>query len=132
MTQTVLFNCDGETAAQVAVQALERRGFRVVRSFDLRSALSTHTDCDCPHHGTDQCTCQFVVLLVYSQAGAPVVVTAHSRDSQAEVQVVRDANTHPDAQLAEQVMTMLYEAALSVQPAPGQSIAVLQVGKEIA
>ncbi len=132
MTQTVLFNCDGETAAQVAVQALERRGFRVVRSFDLRSALSTHTDCDCPHHGTDQCTCQFVVLLVYAQAGAPVVVTAHSRDSQAEVQVVRDANTHPDAQLAEQVMTVLYEAALSVQPAPGQSIAVPQVGKEIA
>lgn len=132
MMQTVLFNCDGETAAQVAVQALERRGFRAVRSFDLRSALSTHTDCDCPHHGTDQCTCQFVVLLVYAQAGAPVVVTTHSFDREAEARFVQDANTHPDAQLIEQVMAVLYEAALSVRPAPGQPIAVLQVGKEIA
>jgi len=121
--ESILFDCNGETAAQAATEALARRGFRVVRSFDLRSALAplaAHADCECPHHGTAQCTCQFVVLLVYSDpsagsGGAPVVITTHSRDAQAQVQIVRDANSRPDARLVEQVMAALFEAALTVQ-----------------
>jgi hypothetical protein len=126
---------------------LTRRGFRVVRSFDLRSALApltAHVDCECPHHGTAKCTCQFVVLLVYGDpsaepalslskgsGGAPVVITTHSQDAQAQVQIVRptgtgeavrdlkavrdDANSRPDARLVEQVMAAMFEAALTVQ-----------------
>jgi hypothetical protein len=47
--------------------------------------------------------------------GAPVVITAHSRDAQAQVQVVHDANARPDPRLVEQVMAALFEAALTVQ-----------------
>ena len=125
--ESILFDCNGETAAQAATEALARRGFRVVRSFDLRSALAplaAHADCECPHHGTAQCTCQFVVLLVYGESGAPAVITTHSRDAQAHVQIVRptgmlrdDANSRPDARLVEQVMAALFEAALTVQAA---------------
>jgi hypothetical protein len=135
MNENILYDCNGETAAQAATETLTRRGFRVVRSFDLRSAMTTHADCECPHHGTAQCTCQFVVLLAYGDpsagsGGAPVVVTAHSRDAQAQVQLVRptgmlrdlkavrdDANSRPDPRLVEQVMAALFEAALSVQAA---------------
>ncbi len=134
MNESILYDCNGETAAQAATEALTRRGFRVVRSFDLRSALAplaAHADCECPHHGTAQCTCQFVVLLVYGDPSAgsgdaPVVITAHSRDAQAQVQIVRpmgtglkavrdDANSQPDPRLVEQVMAALFEAALTVQ-----------------
>ena len=138
MNESILYDCNGETAAQAATEALTRRGFRVVRSFDLRSALAplaAHADCECPHHGTAQCTCQFVVLLVYGDpstepalslskgsGGAPVVITAHSRDAQAQVQIVcptgmlrDDANSRPDARLVEQVMAALFEVALAVQ-----------------
>jgi len=138
MNENILYDCNGETAAQAATETLTRRGFRVVRSFDLRSALAplaAHADCECPHHGTAQCTCQFVVLLVYGDpsaepalslskgsGGAPVVITAHSRDAQAQVQIVRptgmlrdDANSRPDARLVEQVMAALFEAALTAQ-----------------
>ena len=126
MNDSILYDCNGETAAQAATEALTRRGFRVVRSFDLRSAMAAHADCECPHHGTAQCTCQFVVLLAYGESGAPVVMTAHSRDAQAQVQIVRptgtglkavrdDANSRPDARLVEQVMAALFEAALTVQ-----------------
>ena len=118
MTQGVRFNCDSETAARTATQTLAKRGLRVVRSFDLRSALATHAGCECPHHGSEQCTCQFLVLLIYGPAGAPVVVSAHSRDGQAEVQIVQDANAYPDARLAEQVMSSLIEAELGVQGDP--------------
>ena len=131
MNENILYDCNGETAAQAATEALTRRGFRVVRSFDLRSAMTTHADCECPHHGTAQCTCQFVVLLAYGDpstgsGGAPVVITAHSRDAQAQVQLVRptgtglkavrdDANSRPDPRLVEQVMAALFEAALTAQ-----------------
>jgi len=122
MNNSLLFDCNGETAAQAATDSLTRRDFRVVRSFDLRSAMAAHAGCECPHHGTAQCTCQFVVLLIYGDpsagsGGAPVVITAHSRDAQAQVQIVRptgmlrdDANSRPDPRLVEQVM-----AALTVQ-----------------
>jgi hypothetical protein len=139
--ESILYDCNGETAAQAATEAFTRRGLRVVRSFDLRSAMASHADCECPHHGTAQCTCQFVVLLVYGDpstepalslskgsGGAPVVMTAHSRDAQAQVQIVRptgmlrdlkavrdDANSQPDPRLVEQVMAALFEAALTVQ-----------------
>ena len=120
MNENILYDCNGETAAQAATETLTRRGFRVVRSFDLRSAMTTHADCECPHHGTAQCTCQFVVLLAYDDPstgseGAPVVITAHSRDAQAQVQLVRDANSRPDPRLVEQVMAALFEAALTAQ-----------------
>jgi hypothetical protein len=141
MNESILYDCNGETAARAATEALTRRGFRVVRSFDLRSAMATHADCECPHHGTAQCTCQFVVLLVYGDpstepalslskgsGGAPVVITAHSRDAQAQVQIVRptgtglkavrdDANSRPDPRLVEQVMAALFEAALTAPAA---------------
>ncbi len=135
MNENILYDCNGETAARAATEALTRRGFRVVRSFDLRSAMTTHADCECPHHGTAQCTCQFVVLLAYGapstepalslskgSGGAPVVITAHSRDAQAQVQLVRptgmlrdDTNSRPDPRLVEQVMAALFEAALTAQ-----------------
>ena len=121
MTQSVRFDCDSEMATQTATQSLAKLGLRVVRSFDLRSALATHAGCECPHHGSEQCTCQFLVLLVYGPAGAPVVVSAHSRDGQAELQIVQDANTYPDAGLADQVMSALVEAALSVQGDPNRA-----------
>ena len=145
--ESILYDCNGETAAQATTEALTRRGFRIIRSFDLRSAMAAHAGCECPHHGTAQCTCQFVVLLVYGDpstepalslskgsGGAPVVVTAHSRDVQAQVQIVRptgtglkavrdDANSRTDARLVEQVMAALFEAALTVQavlPSPAE------------
>ena len=131
MNNSLLFDCNGETATQAATEALTRYGFRVVRSFDLRSAMAAHADCECPHHGTTQCTCQFVVLLVYGDSstglgGAPVVITTHSRDAQAQVQIVRDADARPDARLIAQVMAVLFEAALALQaelPCPAEASA---------
>ena len=145
MDASILFDSDGETVTRAATAALTRRGLYVVRSFDLRSAMAAHAGCECPHHGTAQCTCQFVVLLVYGDPStreafgsaqdrvsgdAPVVVTAHSRDVQAQVQIVRptgmlrdDANSRPDPRLVEQVMAALFEAALTVQavlPSPAE------------
>ncbi|GIK37086.1 MAG: hypothetical protein BroJett011_09190 [Chloroflexota bacterium] len=112
MNDSILFNADSETAAQAVTALLTRQGYRVLRSFDLRSALAAHGDCACPYHGTTHCTCQFVVLLVYSAAAGPVVITAHSYDAQTRLRLVQDALTQPDPHLARQVMAALKETAL--------------------
>lgn len=130
MNDSVRFDSCGETAAQAATAALARHGFRVVRSFDLRSAMTAHADCECPYHGTAQCNCQFVVLLVYAEAGEPVVVTAHSHDAQARLQIVRpalgtcgdDVTARPDPRLAETVLAALVEAAVTLQAAPVEEV----------
>jgi hypothetical protein len=114
MNDSVLFNADSETTAQAVTAILTRQGYRVFRSFDLRSALVGHAECECPYHGTAHCTCQFVMLLVYSAATGPVVVTAHSHDAQARLRVVQDALTQPDPHLAGQVMAALREARLTL------------------
>ena len=131
MTDDLTFNSTGEAAARTATAALIRCGLRVVRSFDLRSARTSHADseasrwdCACPHHGTAQCACQFVVLLVYGDpstlplvagqvATAPLVLTLHSHDDRTSARIVRDAASLPDPRLAEQVMAALMEAALA-------------------
>lgn len=125
MNEGILFNSDSENTAQAVMAALARRGLYVVRSFDLRSALDQFGGCECPHHGTAQCNCQFVVLLVYGDpstgsgrdVGEPVVLTSHSRDGQTDARIVHDAVTVPDPRLAEQVMAALVEAAITLQAA---------------
>jgi hypothetical protein len=111
MQARIAFSADGETTTRSVTDALARRGFRVVRSFDLRSAVTGHHACACPHHGTAQCTCQYVVLLAYPQSGAPVVVTVHSCDTTAELQIVEDANAPTDPAGSSLVMAALDEAA---------------------
>lgn len=120
MNNSIRFNSGGETAAQAIAAALTRCGYRVVRTFDLRSALAANADrnasqweCDCLYQGTDRCTCQFVVLLVYGEASEPVVVTLHSYDSQSHLQIVHDAVTRPDPRLAGQVMAALMKTTLT-------------------
>ena len=113
MTATISITADGEAVTRRVTDALVRRGFRVLRSFDLRSAVMGHHACPCPHHGTDQCTCQYVVLLAYALAGAPIVITAHGRDSVTEVQIVEDANAPTDPAATGLVTAALGEAALT-------------------
>jgi hypothetical protein len=62
---------DAEAAVRLTTDVLEQHQLRVLRNFDLRDALeSQQTPCKCPHHGTADCKCNYVVLLAYD-ATAP-------------------------------------------------------------
>ena len=57
---------------------LESAGLRVMQTFDLRGTASLSQGyCTCPHHGTAQCDCQLVVLLIYESEDAPVSLILH-------------------------------------------------------
>ena len=66
-------------------QQLTDTDFRVVQTFDLQVARLAHPDCPCPHHGTDDCTCQMVILLVYGKQGDPATLVIHGQDGRSWV-----------------------------------------------
>lgn len=76
----VALNQPGEEVLAWLSQRMTAEGFRLARTFDLQAARLPHHDCSCPHHGTDQCDCQMVVLLVYGKENAPATVVLHSQD----------------------------------------------------
>ena len=84
---------------------IEGAGLAVVRTFDLHIARHAHTSCPCPYHGTDQCDCQMVVLLVYGSGGytsserQPVSVVAHGHNGQTSFSVVDTPQQRADPQL---------------------------------
>ena len=61
MDENISFDFDGESVAQAATATFARHGLTVMRSFDLRSALAGQPSCECPHHGTAECNCQYAV-----------------------------------------------------------------------
>ena len=71
-----------EQVLTLVSQQLTDLGFRVVQTFDLQVARLAHADCPCPHHGTDHCNCQMIVLLVYrNQHDDPTTLVIHGQDS---------------------------------------------------
>jgi len=119
MQNTVLLDLNGDEAVKTICEALRSHGFYVLRSFDLRLALTAaEVGCECPHHGTEKCDCQFVVLLIYGEAAEPLTLTTHSHNNQTRVQIVRDATMKPDARFAESVMTLILETSPKLAIAP--------------
>ena len=60
--------------------SLSRAGMRVVQTFDLQIARHAHPECSCPHHGTEQCSCQLVILLIYGNEDEPATLVIHGQD----------------------------------------------------
>jgi hypothetical protein len=94
---------------------LERRGYQVIRSFDLQSALSYQVEhCACPHQQRDECTCQYVVLLAYPPAAsdrkAPRVFTARGYEQVTHVALQRDGSIDQGERFA--LTSALVEAAM--------------------
>jgi hypothetical protein len=63
-----------------AIRTLEEAGYRAMQTFDLQASRLAHFDCPCPHHGTEKCDCQMVVLLVYQGQRSPITMIIHGSD----------------------------------------------------
>ncbi len=76
---------------------MKAAGFRVTRSFDLQSARQAliHPEaCACPFHGTAQCACQYVILLIQSEKPQPYSLIIHGHEQQTHV-TLADSNGDP-------------------------------------
>jgi hypothetical protein len=70
------------------IQQISAAGMEVVRTFDLQDARHEHAGCTCPNHGTAECDCQMVVLLVYDNTRQPLTLIGHGHDAQTWLSVI--------------------------------------------
>lgn len=88
-------------------EKLTSAGLRVVPTFDLQVARTAHPDCSCPHHGTDECNCQMIVLLVYDRQDDPVTLVIHGQDGKTWLSLATPVRTRSRQSLESAVRNAL-------------------------
>ena len=106
-THLLTLNIDSETAVSKVIHQLVEDGLEVMRSFDLQAARAAHTCCTCPHHGTDQCDCQMIVLLVYDRQSRPLTLVAHGHNGQTHFTLDESPKQQPERQLKTMILQAL-------------------------
>jgi hypothetical protein len=94
---SVNYPCD--KALQWTKKQLLQADLRAVQTFDLHTARVGPHDCPCPNHGTDDCDCQMVVLLIYGKAAEPVTLILHGHDEQTWFSIADNPRQRADPKL---------------------------------
>jgi hypothetical protein len=71
--------------ADLLKRRLMESGWKTLQTFDLHEAMFAIDGCSCPHHGTQECDCDMVVLLVYGMEPEPVTILLHGCNGQTQV-----------------------------------------------
>jgi hypothetical protein len=77
-----------KAALPSVVEHLCRSGLQVIPTFDLHQTRMVETGCTCPHHGTAECDCQMVVLLVYGKESQPATLVVHGHAGETSFSMV--------------------------------------------
>jgi hypothetical protein len=102
---SVNHTCD--IALQWAKKQLSQASLRAVQTFDLHTARVGSHDCPCPNHGTNECDCQMVVLLVYGKAADPATLILHGNDGRTWVSIANDPQQRTNAKLIQSIQQAL-------------------------
>ena len=96
---------------------LMKAGLRPVQTFDLHTARVGLHDCPCPNHGTNECDCQMVVLLVYGKAEEPVTLILHGNDGQTWLSIADSPRQKSDTKLSTEIKQALEKVPVSISQA---------------
>lgn len=100
-------NIPNDMALQIAKQKLEQMGLRAMQTFDLHSARLAQHECPCPNHGTENCDCQMVILLVYGKTAEPATLILHGNDGKTWFSISDDSSQPTDRKLVEAIRKAL-------------------------
>lgn len=120
-----------KTCSQVLTLVNEKltgAGFRIVQTFNLQTARLAHLECQCPHHGTSDCNCQMVILLVYGKQEDPATLIIHSQDEKTGVSFSGPGSDHATQNLGSAIRRVLVSQishAFTPQEAPHEHRAAL-------
>lgn len=117
-----------DAAMQWVNEQLLQAGLRPVQTFDLHTARKGMHDCPCPNHGTNECDCQMVVMLVYGKAGDdstlpmvvstnPVTLILHGNDGQTWLSIADGPHQGTDMKLFTEIKQALEKAPVSISRA---------------
>lgn len=107
MATKLFFDRPCRETADVVVRMLSLAGLRAVRSFDLRSAAALAPDCTCPHHGTTECDCQYMVFLIYGGQQTMATLAVHGHSGHSWVEVTDRPIEHRDTALEQAILEAL-------------------------
>ena len=88
-------------------EQLMHAGLRPVQTFDLHTARIGMHDCPCPNHGTDECDCQLVVLLVYGDMDKPETLILHGNGETTWLSITNNLVSIATGSLTECIMNTL-------------------------
>jgi hypothetical protein len=100
-------------AAAWVIRQVSGAGLQVLRTFDLQDARHDLAECPCPHHGTDRCDCQMVVLLIYGGDYQPVSLIAHSHDGKTWFSLVDTPQQRADPRIQRAILQALPSESIS-------------------
>lgn len=75
-------------------QQMTSAGIRTSQTFDLQVARLAHPDCPCPRHGTDECNCQMIILLVYGKQEDPATLVIHGQEGRTWLSLTSPVGAH--------------------------------------
>lgn len=104
-------SCD--QALQMTKKKLSQAGLRPVQTFDLHTARLGPHGCSCPNHGTEECDCQMIVLLVYGDVDEPATLILHGNDGKTWVSVTDSLLHCTDARLITNIRQALESHTVS-------------------
>lgn len=102
---TIACSCDD--TLQWTKQRLSQADLHAMQTFDLHSTRPTLEDCSCPDHGTNQCDCQMIVLLVYGNATEPATLILHGNDGQTWISLAENPNQRTDGTMISAIQEAL-------------------------
>jgi hypothetical protein len=107
MMPIIKLKSTGDEAVSRIMDVLHNSSLRVMTSFDSQLTRTTATPSTCPHHGTADCDCQIVVLLVYDKDGQPATLLAHGQDGETWISLVVAPGQRPHAHLERKIKQAL-------------------------
>ena len=110
-------SCD--EALKWSMEQLTQAGLRPIQTFDLHTARLAQHDCPCPNHGTDECDCQMVVLLVYEDADKPETLILHGNGETTWLSIANNLASNVTGSVTECILNTLN----------GQKIANTEISK---
>jgi hypothetical protein len=100
-------NQDASQALPRINKLLSQLGLQVLPSFDLRAARLAQPRCACPYHGTSDCDCQMVVLLLYGHSDEPTTLLVHGHQGKTFLSLVDAPGQRPEEGLPDQIRQAL-------------------------
>ncbi len=100
-------------------RSLERRGLRALETFNLQDARLGSGECTCPRHGTAECDCQMVVLMVYGEATMPTTLMLHGNDGQTWISLSDAALEQPAHGVDALIVNAIEEATQAFEAGQG-------------
>lgn len=95
------------------IRQISDAGLQVLRTFDLQDARHDPAECSCPYHGSEQCGCQMVVLLIYGDNYQPVSLVAHSHGNRTWFSLVDTPQQRADPHLQRAIRQALLSESIA-------------------